>query len=69
MGSYGVSYPKIFAQSAKYVDKILKGYRINQLPIEQADDIQIVLNSRTFKTLNYDVTGKLALMADKIIDG
>ena len=69
MGSYGVSYPKIFAQSAKYVDKILKGYRINELPIEQADDIQIVLNSRTFKTLNYDVTGKLALMADKIIDG
>ena len=69
LASYGVNYPRIFGQAATYVDRILKGTSVSLLPIEQASDLQIVLNMSTFKSLNYQLSGELSMMADKIIDG
>ena len=54
LGSYGVDYTKIFIQSSRYVDKILRGGTANQLPIEQASEVQIALNRHTFKALGLD---------------
>ena len=69
IASYGVNYTTIFAQSANYVDKILKGKAVNQLPIEQAGEMAIALNRSTFKALDLDIPPNLEAIAGKVIEG
>jgi putative tryptophan/tyrosine transport system substrate-binding protein len=49
--SYGPNIPAIFRRSATYVDKILKGARPAELPVEQPTDYDLVLNLKTTKAL------------------
>lgn len=66
--SYGVDYAACYRRSAVYVDKILKGARPADLPVEQADKYDLVVNTRTAKALGVTIPRELLLRAHKKIE-
>jgi putative ABC transport system substrate-binding protein len=65
---YGVDFVAMYRRAAVFVDKILKGSKPADIPIEQATKFQFVLNLITAKTLGLDVPTSLLLRADEVIE-
>ena len=65
--SYGVDFVDGFARSAVYVDKILKGAKPADLPVEQADRFQTYVNRSTAKALGLTIPRSLLLRANEVI--
>jgi putative ABC transport system substrate-binding protein len=65
---YGVDFVAMFRRAAVFVDKILKGGKPADIPIEQATRFPFVLNLVTAKTLGLDVPTSLLLRADEVIE-
>jgi putative ABC transport system substrate-binding protein len=64
----GPSYPDLYRRAASYVDKILKGKKPAELPVEQPSKFEFILNLKTAKTLGLTVPPALILRADEVIE-
>jgi putative ABC transport system substrate-binding protein len=66
--SYGVDVPELFRHAANYVDRILKGAKPGELPVQLPDKFEFVLNLKTAKALNLQIPPGVMAIADTVIE-
>ena len=66
--SYGIEVLAHYRRDAFYVDKILKGAKPGDLPIEQPTKLELVINGKTAKLLGLNITNEILLRADRVIE-
>jgi putative ABC transport system substrate-binding protein len=67
MMAYGVDMPALYRQAAAFVDKILKGAKPADLPVEQPTKFDFVINLKTAKALGLTIPQSILVRADEVI--
>src|SRR5215213_10242521 len=65
--AYGVNYPDLYFRLATFIDKIFKGAKPGELPVEQPTKFELVINLKTARTLGLDIVPSLLARADELI--
>jgi putative ABC transport system substrate-binding protein len=66
--AYGVDVRNEYRRGAPYVDKILKGAKPSELPIDQSTQFQLVVNLKTARALGFDVPASIVARADELVE-
>jgi putative ABC transport system substrate-binding protein len=67
--SYGVNYPEMYRTAARFADKIFKGAKPADLPVEEPTKFELVINAKTARTLGLTIPPALLLRADRLTEG
>ena len=65
---YGVNFPAIFRRAAYFVDRILKGARPGDIPVEQATGFELIVNQKTARALGIKIPQSILVRADRVIE-
>ncbi len=66
--AYAVSYPKLYARLAAFVDKLLKGAKPSDLPVEQPTEFELAINLKTARSLGLTAPPSILARADEVIE-
>ena len=66
--SYGPNFPDLFRRAAEYVDKVLRGAKPSDLPVEQPTKFDFIINLTTAKILGLEIPPTLLTRADEVIE-
>ena len=66
--AYGVSYPDLYFRSATLIDKIFRGAKAGDLPVEQPTKLELIINLAAAKALDLVVPPGLIARADEVIE-
>jgi putative tryptophan/tyrosine transport system substrate-binding protein len=66
--SYGPNFPSLFRRAAEYVDKVLRGAKPGDLPVEQPTKFEFIINLTTAKALGLTIPAPLMSLADELIE-
>jgi len=66
--SYGPNYPDLFRRAANMIDKILRGAKPAEIPVEQPTKFDLVVNLTTAKALGLKIPEAFLLRADEVIE-
>ena len=66
--SYGPDFPALFRRAADFVDKILRGTKPGDIPVEQPTKFDLVINLKTAKALGLEIPHNLLVTADEVIE-
>lgn len=65
--TYGTNYPELFRRAASYVDRILKGAKPADLPVEQPKKFELIINLKAAKQIGLTIPGRVLERADRVI--